>query len=153
MTPATRPTWSGCSRKAPQAGYDVVGVCLPGRGVDEVGGVPVIGSITTAVEAATAAGADTVAVTASSGVSRDALRRLAWQLEGTGIDLVVAPALTDVAGPRIHIAPVAGLPLLQVAEPELGLVHRSVKAVFDALAVAVLFVLAPLSACSHLRSR
>jgi exopolysaccharide biosynthesis polyprenyl glycosylphosphotransferase len=133
--------------KAPQAGYDVVGVCLPGRGVDEVGGVPVIGSITTAVEAAVAAGADTIAVTASSSVSSDSLRRLAWELEGSGINLVVAPALTDVAGPRIHITPIAGLPLLQITEPELGLVHRSVKAVFDkTLAVGVLLFVAPVIA-------
>ena len=55
-----------------------------------------------------ATGADTVAVTASSELTAARLRRLGWQLEGTGVDLVLAPALTDVAGPRIHTRPVAG---------------------------------------------
>src|SRR3954463_9519809 len=133
--------------KAPQAGYDVVGVCLPGYGVSDVGGVEVIGTIDTAFSAAVAIGADTIAVTASSSISSDALRRLSWELEGSGIDMVVAPALTDVAGPRIHVTPIAGLPLLQIAEPELGMLHRTVKAVFDrSLAGAVLLFVAPLLA-------
>src|SRR3954471_5788467 len=133
--------------KAPQAGYDVVGVCLPGYGVSDVGGVEVIGTVDTAFAAAIAIGADTIAVTASSSISSDALRRLSWELEGSGIDMVVAPALTDVAGPRIHITPVAGLPLLQIAEPELGLVHRTVKTIFDrTLAGTILLLVAPVLA-------
>jgi len=43
------------------------------------------------------------------------LRLLAWALEGSGLALVVAPTLTDVAGPRIHIHPVAGLPHVTLA--------------------------------------
>src|SRR3954452_10429525 len=131
--------------KAPQAGYDVVGVCLPGFGVSEVGGVEVIGTIDTAFAAAVTIGADTIAVTASSSISSDALRRLSWELEGSGIDMVVAPALTDVAGPRIHVTPIAGLPLLQIAEPELGLLHRTVKTIFDrSLAAAILLFVGPI---------
>src|SRR3954447_22450965 len=130
--------------KAPQAGYDVVGVCLPGHGMSDVGGIEVIGTIDTAFAAAVAIGADTIAVTASSSISSDALRRLSWELEGSGIDMVVAPALTDVAGPRIHVTPIAGLPLLQIAEPELGLFHRTVKAIFDrSLAAAILLFVGP----------
>src|SRR3954449_3625 len=133
--------------KAPQAGYDVVGVCLPGYGVIDVGGVEVIGTIDTAFAAALEIGADTIAVTASSSISSDALRRLSWELEGSGIDMVVAPALTDVAGPRIHVTPIAGLPLLQIAEPELGTLHRTVKAIFDlSLAAAILLLAGPIVA-------
>src|SRR5690606_37388808 len=51
-------------------------------------------------------GADTIAVCGAAGSERGELRRLAWQIEGTGIDLVVAPQLTDVAGPRVHVRPV-----------------------------------------------
>ena len=53
------------------------------------------------------------------------LRRLSWELEGTGVGLVVAPALLDVAGPRISVRPVAGLPLLHVEEPELSGVRQA----------------------------
>jgi FlaA1/EpsC-like NDP-sugar epimerase len=65
-------------------------------------------------------GADTIAVCGSARSEPGELRRLAWQLEGTGIDLVVAPQLTDIAGPRVHIRPVEGLPLLHVEEPKLS---------------------------------
>ena len=46
------------------------------------------------------------------------MRQLGWDLEARSVNLVVAPALTDVAGPRIHARPVAGLPLIHVDYPE-----------------------------------
>jgi exopolysaccharide biosynthesis polyprenyl glycosylphosphotransferase len=82
--------------------------------------VPVLGTLDSLPRILSDAEADSVAVTASSSMTGDALRRLGWELEGTGVDLVVAPALTDVAGPRISIRPVAGLPLLHVEEPEIA---------------------------------
>lgn len=125
--------------REPYAGYQVVGACIPDALLAPVpqrlGDVPVVGSFRGIPEAATAIGADTVAVTASGELTATRLRRLGWQLEGTGVDLVVAPALTDVAGPRIHTRPVAGLPLIHVEAPEFrggrklvkGLVDRSVS--------------------------
>jgi exopolysaccharide biosynthesis polyprenyl glycosylphosphotransferase len=90
-------------------------------------------------------GADTVAVCGSASGDRADLRRLAWQLEGTGIDLVVAPQLTDIAGPRVHIRPVEGLPLLYVEEPKLAGVSWLVKNVMDRTLAAVgLLLSAPL---------
>jgi exopolysaccharide biosynthesis polyprenyl glycosylphosphotransferase len=87
--------------------------------------------------------ADTVAV-ASSGFTPAELRDLAWQLEGTGVDLLVSPTLTDVAGPRIHVRPVDGLPLLHVEEPDLDGGKQLAKAVFDRVAaLALLIVTAP----------
>ena len=75
------------------------------------------------------------------------MRELAWQLEETGTDLCVAPALLDVAGPRTTIRPVAGLPLLQVDHPELAGGKQVIKAVFDrAVAGLALILLAPLFA-------
>ncbi|MDO3702171.1 sugar transferase [Micromonospora sp. C28SCA-DRY-2] len=133
-------------RREPYAGYHVVGACIPDALLAPVaqrlGDVPVVGSFRGIPEAATAIGADTVAVTASGELTATRLRRLGWQLEGTGIDLVVAPALTDVAGPRIHTRPVAGLPLIHVEAPEFRGVRKLVKGLVDrsaaALAVALL---------------
>src|SRR6185369_6384300 len=89
-------------------------------------------------------GADTVAVCGSASADRSDLRRLAWQLEGTGIDLVVAPQLTDIAGPRVHIRPIEGLPLLYVEEPTLSGLAWLVKNVMDrVLALAGLIVFLP----------
>jgi exopolysaccharide biosynthesis polyprenyl glycosylphosphotransferase len=89
--------------------------------------------------------ADTVAVCGSARAEPGELRRLAWQLEGTGIDLVVAPQLTDVAGPRVHIRPVEGLPLLHVEEPKLSGMAWLFKNLMDRVLAAVFLVLlAPL---------
>ncbi|WP_406072446.1 sugar transferase [Micromonospora sp. NBC_01638] len=136
-------------RREPYAGYQVVGACIPDALLAPVaqrlGDVPVVGSFRGIPEAATAIGADTVAVTASGELTAARLRRLGWQLEGTGVDLVVAPALTDVAGPRIHTRPVAGLPLIHVEAPEFRGARKLVKGLVDrsvsSLALAVLLPL------------
>jgi len=127
-------------------GYAIVGGCTAIVTEDETidGGVPLLGPLTGAVEAARNARCDTMAITASPGITAATLRHLSWELEGTGVSLVVAPALTDVAGPRISIHPVAGLPLLHVDEPQLGAVHRTVKRVLDIAICGIgLLVLAP----------
>ncbi len=90
-------------------------------------------------------GADTVAVCGTASGDRADLRRLAWQLEGTGVELVVAPQLTDIAGPRVHIRPVEGLALLYVEEPKLAGLSWLVKNVLDRLVAAIgLLLLIPL---------
>src|SRR3712207_4123090 len=92
-------------------------------------------------------GADTIAVCGSASAEPGELRRLAWQLEGTGVDLVVAPQLTDIAGPRVHIRPIEGLPLLHVEEPTLSGIGWLAKNLLDRLAAGLgLLVLAPLMA-------
>ncbi|MFK3983713.1 sugar transferase [Micromonospora sp. NPDC050397] len=138
-------------RREPHAGYEVVGACIPDALLAPVpqrlGDVPVVGSLRGVADAAVASGADTVAVTASSELTATRLRRLGWQLEGTGIDLVLAPALTDVAGPRIHTTPVAGLPLIHVEAPEFRGARKVVKGFVDrAAALAALTLALPLLA-------
>ncbi|WP_434744096.1 sugar transferase [Micromonospora sp. SH-82] len=132
-------------RREPYAGYHVVGACIPDALLAPVaqrlGDVPVVGSFRGIPEAATAIGADTVAVTASGELTATRLRRLGWQLEGTGVDLVVAPALTDVAGPRIHTRPVAGLPLIHVEAPEFRGARKLVKGFVDRAAASVALLL------------
>jgi exopolysaccharide biosynthesis polyprenyl glycosylphosphotransferase len=98
--------------------------------------------------------ADTVAVCGSARAEPGELRRLAWQLEGTGVDLVVAPQLTDIAGPRVHIRPVEGLPLLHVEEPKLSGMAWLFKNVMDRVFAFILLVLlAPMFAVISLLIR
>ena len=131
--------------RVPQAGFLPIGVYLTegaaaARGVETP--VPVY-SGTDLVSLAETLGADTIAVCGSS-AERGGLRRLAWQLEGTGIDLVVAPQLTDIAGPRVHIRPVEGVPLLHVEEPTLSGMGWFIKNMLDKVsAFAGLMVLLP----------
>jgi exopolysaccharide biosynthesis polyprenyl glycosylphosphotransferase len=136
-------------RREPYTGYHVVGACIPDALLAPVpqrlGDVPVVGSFRAIVDAAAAISADTIAVTASGALTAGKLRRLGWQLEGTGIDLVMAPALTDVAGPRIHTRPVAGLPLIHVEAPEFRGLRKVVKEFVDrAFAFVGLTLAAPL---------
>src|SRR5262249_39117499 len=90
-------------------------------------------------------GADMIAVCGAASAEPGELRRLAWQIEGSGIDLVVAPQLTDIAGPRVHIRPVEGLPLLHVEEPKVSGVGWLIKNLVDRVAaLLLLLVLSPL---------
>jgi len=135
-------------RRAPFAGYTVVAACVPDAtdvlAVDGVG-IPVAGTPEDVLRAIAATRADTLAVADSSTFPGAALRSLAWQLEGTGVDLIVAPAVTEVAGPRISVRPVAGVPLLHVEEPSLSGPARFAKSAFDrAFAITGLVVLSPL---------
>ena len=120
-------------RQEPSAGFTVIGACLPDKdeSMRHTDRVPVLGDYSDIARVARSVGADVVAVTASESISPDRLRRVAWSLEGTDIDLVVAPAVTDVAGPRVTVRQVAGLPLLYVDEPRFTGVPRLVKGSID----------------------
>jgi exopolysaccharide biosynthesis polyprenyl glycosylphosphotransferase len=133
-------------RRETYHGLSVVAACLAGRPAgDEVAEVPVAGELASVPTAVRAFEADTVAVLACPELNGTRLRELAWQLEKTGTDLCVAPALLDVAGPRTTIRPVAGLPLLHVDHPELAGVKQVIKSAFDRLAAAAaLLALSPL---------
>ncbi|MEP7019180.1 MAG: sugar transferase, partial [Pseudonocardiales bacterium] len=134
-------------------GMRVVGACIPRRELTdsaalqclaEVGVTP-LGDLDSVVTAVSRSQADTVAVTSSHEMTPRALRAISWQLERTDADLVVAPGLVEVAGPRLHIRPLTGLPLLQVEKPEFAGARRVVKGLADrAAAVFGMLVLSPL---------
>ncbi len=129
----------------PRAGYGVVGVCLAGGEFaegDTVLGIPVLGSMADAADIAQRICVDAVAVSGADAITSETVRQLGWDLEGTGIDLALTLALVDVAGPRVLIHPVNGLPLMYVDEPHFSGPKFAVKSVFDwvgALVITVLF--------------
>ena len=129
-------------------GLSVVGACVVQAGeCGDVAGVPVYGGLDDVTAAVKAFGADTVAVTACPEIDGIRLRGLAWELEKTGTDLCVSPALLDVAGPRTTIRPTAGLTLLHVDHPQLTGLRLVVKDLFDrCVAAAALLLLSPLLA-------
>ena len=128
-------------RREPYAGFSVVGACIDRPTTDRVEDVPVVGSSGSVIEALKATDADTVAIGAWSDLNQSDLRRLSWELEGSGVSLVVAPSLTDIAGPRIHIRPVAGLPLLHIEEPEFSGGRRLLKGSLDRVAAVLVLLL------------
>jgi exopolysaccharide biosynthesis polyprenyl glycosylphosphotransferase len=135
-------------RRGHYHGMSVVATCLAAPSASgEVAGVPVYGGLDDVAAAVHNFRAESVAVLACPEMDAVKLRGLAWELEKTGADLCVAPALLDVAGPRTTIRPTAGLTLLHVDHPQLGGVRLVLKDLFDRMVAAVaLIVLAPLMA-------
>lgn len=130
-------------------GYKVIGCCLPGGqsepGKDAFNGLPILGDLTQVAGVVKAFEVDTVAVLPCPEVDGPALRRLGWELEDTDAELLLAPAVTEIAGPRVHIRPVSGLPLLHVERPELRGIRRLTKEAFDrSSAILGLIFLTPL---------
>jgi exopolysaccharide biosynthesis polyprenyl glycosylphosphotransferase len=130
-------------RKNPDSGLNVVGACLPGgrgsRRMTELG-IPVVGDLSNVVSAVTAMDVDVLAVTTCVEFGGPELRQVCWALENMDVDIVVAPALIEVTGPRLHIRPVAGLPLLHVEKPEFSGARRVVKGLFDRAVATTAFV-------------
>ena len=137
-------------QRAPRAGYQVIGVCIsqgPGRRagdlqIDDIEGVPVLGGLDNVADVVRSSGADTVAVTSTAAFGPSAVRKLSWELEDTDAELILAPALTNIAGPRIHTQPVAGLPLIHVARPTYRGANRILKKSFDVIGSSLLILLA-----------
>ena len=100
-----------------------------------------VGDMDDAAAVVRRSGAATVAVLPSPEMDGVKLRTLAWELEKTGTDLYVAPALLDVAGPRTTVRPTAGLTLLHVDHPQLSGPRQVLKDLFDRTAAAVALVL------------
>ncbi len=107
--------------------------------------MPVVGDLEDTASVVRNLNAGTVAVLSCPEMDGVKLRTLAWELEKTGTDLCVAPALLDVAGPRTTVRPTAGLTLLHVDHPQLSGPRQVVKDLFDRCAAAFgLAVLSPL---------
>ncbi|WP_030559339.1 sugar transferase [Streptomyces aureocirculatus] len=137
-------------RKFPHLGWRVDAVCTTdGLGLDgaQLDGVPVVGQLTDVALHVRRDGYRVVAVTPDPHWSPGRLQRLAWNLEGCDTEMVVAPVLMEVAGPRLHVDAVLGIPLLRVSMPTFTGGRRAVKGIVDRMGAALLLILfAPLMA-------
>ncbi|MCZ4551797.1 sugar transferase [Gordonia rubripertincta] len=136
----------------PGLGLEVVGLCVPPghpakhRDVVAVGDheLTVFGDCSDARDGVAQSGATAVAVTCAETLGHSVMRELSWDLEGMHVDLLVAPGVADVAGPRMLVRPVAGLPLLHIDKPRYEGANKFFKAAFDRLgAAAIITLLAP----------
>jgi exopolysaccharide biosynthesis polyprenyl glycosylphosphotransferase len=136
------------------AGMSVAGACVPYDLVDDPetcrllaeADVELLGDVDAIVAAVGSSSADTVAVVSSATLGRERLRWISWQLEGSDVSLVVSPGLMEVAWPRLHIQPMAGLPLVHVEEPEFAGFRRVLKGGFDRVVAGLaLLLLAPIA--------
>ncbi|MEJ1178636.1 sugar transferase [Pseudarthrobacter sp. CCNWLW217] len=135
--------------KASHAGYQPVAAYTPGvkdhPEHETESGLPILGSATDTLailEAIDECSADAVAVSAGVQLHPQTLRHLGWELAARNIGLIMAPALTDIAGPRIHTQQVAGLPLIHVTTPTLEGGQRVAKRLFDVFVSGAMIVVA-----------
>ena len=133
------------THRSPQHGWLVTAVCTPtgaaGDGTTAIHGVPVVGDLDSVAPLAVAGGYDAVSVGQAPGWTPMRLHQLAWDLEGAGTELVVDPGLMEVAGPRLHVASVEGLPLLRLTHPSFAGFPKLLKGAFDRVAALFLLLL------------
>jgi exopolysaccharide biosynthesis polyprenyl glycosylphosphotransferase len=134
------------TRIEPHVGWRVEAVCtFTGTGADrgdgEVEGVPVVGRLDELAAQVRRGGYRVVAVTADQYWTPRRLQQLAWDLEGTTAEMVVAPVLMEVAGPRLNVSGVLGMPLLRVTAPMFTGGRRLVKEIVDRFASALMLTL------------
>lgn len=134
----------------PSAGYRVHAVvtdCEPIGTVVDLGAAsaPVVGGIDDVLRRATSEGVSAVVVAGAVRGGHERLRRLGWQLEEHGVELVVSSPLADVAAGRVHERPVDGLPLMHVETPDYR--RRTGKRALDLVGAALgVLALAPVLA-------
>lgn len=123
-------------------GIAIVGAVTARGTRSAIGDVPVLGTYDQTEDVVDSVRADTVIAAGADDLDPDTMRRLGWAMAERDVDWVVAPALTDVAGPRIHARPVAGLPLVHVSFPKLDGAKRFLKRAFDIVGSGLLIVAA-----------
>ena len=144
-------------RRDPAAGLTVVGACVPNprsAGLLARENVPVLAGMEDAVAALERVRADAVVVASTSETAGQYLRDLSWRLEGTNIEILVAPGLVEVAPDRLQVRPTTTFPLLHVDEPELtGGVRRLSRAAFDRTLATIVLVVVAVPVPSGARAR
>ena len=125
-------------------GIRPVAICTT-ENVDTVGGVHREGSVRDAVQVARKHIADVVVVASPSDLDGIELRRLSWELDDNGIELIVSPGVVEVTGPRMSIRAAANLSLLHIERPALRGLNAASKTSFDRVVGGLLVILlAPL---------
>jgi exopolysaccharide biosynthesis polyprenyl glycosylphosphotransferase len=152
---------ASCLHSQPMAGYRPAGLYIPGAKAT-VGDslkvqLPLIGRAIEAepiIEDIKKFRPDAVALSGGAQLPPRTIRALGWALADLNIRLIMVPALTDIAGPRIHTQPVAGLPLIHVSTPNLEKGQRFLKRSFDLVGASLLLaVLSPVFLCVALAVR
>lgn len=133
------------------AAYKVIGAIVsdPAGPSIHVGSrdIPVLAGFGEIAQTVRDVGADTVVVAGQRSGDNKFVRNLSWELETTSAELVLASGLTDVAGPRIHMRPVEGLPLMHVELPNFEGGKHLLKRAFDVVASSIaLLLLSPVLA-------
>ncbi|MFD6860657.1 sugar transferase [Rhodococcus sp. NPDC060090] len=132
-----------------KSGWKIDGICLATNNTAvatpvAIDDIPILGTDDDIARIAQLHKFDAVALLPSGRHTHSRTRKLSWDLEGFGADLLIAPVLMDVVGPRLHIAPLAGLPLLQMSAPRYTGPAWAVKNICDRVfALLILISITP----------
>ena len=135
-------------RRESWLGYTVLGaLTTPGTTLVETpAGIPVLGHTDQAATVIEATDADVIVFAEGAFTCSKDLRQAMWDLEGTPVQAIVVPSLTDVSSERLRVRPVAGLPLVHLESPRTREASRLGKRIFDVVGSMTLLVLtAPLT--------
>ena len=129
------------------SGFRVVGVWVPDRvaapnerfHANDLA-VPVLGTESDLGQALGVDAVDTVVVTDTEHLGHDGMRELAWALEDRDVNLLVAPNVVDVAGPRIHLQAHGNMPLIYLSGPSYSKARSLRRTVFDRSFAALVLI-------------
>ncbi len=117
-------------------GYRVKGVVTNDKVTSTKLGLPVLGAMDSLPTIIKSNAAPVVVFADGAFDSSAEFRRLAWQLEQSRVQMILAPTLADVSAERLEFRPVAGLPLVDVARPTAAKSLRWIKRSIDVLGSA-----------------
>lgn len=130
--------WASCPD------IEVRGICLPeffDESAQQIGLVPILGSLDDVVAIAQAIDVDEVVVVPGPLLSAYHVRRLSWELENSSIDLSVAAELDGVVARRITPRVLGRRVTLTVQPGRRSRPARWVKGIVDRIGAAILLVI------------
>lgn len=127
-------------RRAKSSGYEILGVITEDSSSADISGFEVLGDIANVERVLDEVRFDALIIVGSDDLDPLTMRRLGYSVSDRDIQLIMAPVLTDIAGPRMHAKPVAGLPLVHVDFPRMEGAKRFLKRAFDIVGSSLLLV-------------
>jgi lipopolysaccharide/colanic/teichoic acid biosynthesis glycosyltransferase len=100
--------------------------------------VPVVGTVSEAPARAEQYKVETVVIAGTDSVTPPLLKKLAWGLEPLAMNLLIAPDVNDIVGPRVSAMPLSQVPLLHVEAPGYAGAQPRLKRVFDLIGATIL---------------
>lgn len=132
-------------RRDGQLGYVVVGATIAdsAQKTITIDGLSynALGDLDSVARTAHEVGADSIIIASRPDSDPEYIKRLSWELEGTAAELILSSRLADVAGPRISLRPVDGLPLIHVKIPRFEGGRLALKRTMDVVAAAIALTL------------
>ncbi|SPF68783.1 Bacterial sugar transferase [Propionibacterium ruminifibrarum] len=123
-------------------GYDVVGVLTPNMmPCLQYPNIPAVGMLENVLDVARSSDVGTIVFAEGSFSRSHMFDRLAAKLEAENIELIVVPALSDIAPQRMTMRPVAGMPLMYIDKPSTHSYSQVAKRICDIVFSSLLILL------------